>query len=231
MKLPQIKKSVQKFLLDETGEISKQSLLKIGVGVVMFAGTVGSSGGATYGETWTGDADFSDNDWKTTNPWKWTGKQVFEHCSWTIGGQDDDHGWCKMEISGPTFDNNETWELYKDKIWAGFTGDYCSLFQGRHWYDIQTDIDVNVMASFKIETNLGLFTATGDAAHGSHWSGDHATRSVSSTTSIKDPAGLHENSISLNATDSNTKIKATHDNNLIPIDLTLKHEGYMRDKC
>ena len=75
MKLPQIKKSVQKFLLDETGEISKQSLLKIGVGVVMFAGTVGSSGGATYGETWTGDADFSDNDWKTTNPWKWTGKQ------------------------------------------------------------------------------------------------------------------------------------------------------------
>jgi hypothetical protein len=37
--IPKIKKSIKKFLLDESGKVSKKSLLRIGVGVVMLAGT------------------------------------------------------------------------------------------------------------------------------------------------------------------------------------------------
>ena len=221
MKLPQIKKRIHKFLLDETGKISKQSLLKIGIGVAMFAGASPPVDAVS----------FSGHDWATSPSWTWK-TDNFEHCSFFE--QQDDDAYCKATLSGSTLTNSADWLVFKDKIEGGFTNNHCYLNQVRKFTLFPPTPDnliLKTKAEFWIETNMGEFHAVGPSNHVNHWNWEETTRSSSSTTSIKDPAGLHENSISLNATDSNTKISALHENAVFPIDLTFKQYAWQHDNC
>ena len=55
--IPKIKRSVKKFLLNESGMVSKQSLLRMGVGLAMLTGSsIKASGAELTSESWSNSA-------------------------------------------------------------------------------------------------------------------------------------------------------------------------------
>jgi len=209
--IPKIKKSINKFLLDESGKVSKKSLLRIGVGVVMLAGTSIQVRGA---ELTSG--------------------------IWYNSAVDGDECKCTRTVSGTTWtDNWDKFKEFvevspkSEECKCDYDSSVCNEWWVAAHANVNFEANLGELAGSSPSGSGYTYCGSKDSDDwGDEWcyheSCDYGSVSQTKHVSISTPAGIHDNYIALSE-EEGTKIVANHNNAVTELDLTIKQTARYHD--
>ena len=202
--IPKIKRSVKKFLLNESGMVSKQSLLRMGVGLAMLTGSsIKASGAELTSESWSNSAVDGDSC----------------SCTRTVSGSTWTDDWDRFKEFISVDDKSKECEC-----------DYDSSGCNEWWTagHINFHFDGNLGDHYQSTQNVSGLTANRCSKDSDDWvdkwcyheSCDYGSLEYNNNIKIYTPWGIHDNSISL-SDETGISIKAEHDNAIHELDLTI----------